>query len=53
MFGAADFGGHVQALDRRDFIAALGGSAAVGLMSHDNSPVAHTWRTLANLDAPL
>jgi hypothetical protein len=36
------------ALDRREFIAALGGTAAVGRMC-----VAHLWRTLGNPDAPL
>jgi hypothetical protein len=43
MFAELDFGGHMLALDRREFIAALGGTAAV----------AHMWRTLANPDAPL
>jgi hypothetical protein len=51
MFGAGSFEGHMLPLDRREFIAALGGTAAVGLMSQ--SPVAHMWRTLANPDAPL
>jgi hypothetical protein len=35
MFGAENFGGHMLSLDRREFIAALGGTSAVGLMSHE------------------
>jgi hypothetical protein len=49
MFGAAGFGGHMQPLDRRDFIAALGGTVAPAAAAQPYSTVAQ----LANQDVPL